>query len=45
MDVVYEPLRLVIGLLVAAVLFGVAAWLIRTTDWSVPGDDPFDEDR
>jgi hypothetical protein len=45
MGVVYEPLRLVLGLGVAAVLLTVAVWLIRTTDWSAPGGDPFDEDR
>lgn len=45
MEVVYEPLRLVVGLTVAAVLVGVAFWLIGTTDWSAPDGDPFDEDR
>jgi hypothetical protein len=34
-----------LGLGVAAVLLTVAVWLIRTTDWSAPGGDPFDEDR
>jgi hypothetical protein len=45
MHVVYEPLRLVVGLSVAAVLLGVAIWLVRATDWSAPDGDPFDEDR
>lgn len=45
MEVVYEPLRLVVGLGVAAVLLGVAAWLVRATDWSAPDSDPFDDDR
>jgi hypothetical protein len=45
MEVAYEPLRLVVGLSVAAVLLGVAVWLIRVTDWSAPDGDPFDEDR
>jgi hypothetical protein len=45
MEVVYEPLRLVVGLGAAAVLLGVAVWLVRTTDWSAPDGDPFDEDR
>jgi hypothetical protein len=44
MQVVYEPLRLIAGLGVAAVLLGVAVWLVRTTDWSAPDGDPFDED-
>jgi hypothetical protein len=43
MEVVYEPLRLVVGLVVAAVLLGLAVWLIRATDWSAPDGDPFDE--
>jgi hypothetical protein len=43
MEVVYEPLRLVVGLVVAAVLLGLAVWLVRTTDWSAPDGDPFDE--
>jgi hypothetical protein len=43
MQVVYEPLRLVVGLVVAAVLLGVAVWLVRTTDWAAPDGDPFDE--
>lgn len=45
MSVVYDPLRLVVGLSVAAVLLGVAVWLVRTTDWSAPDGDPFDEER
>jgi hypothetical protein len=45
MHVVYEPLRLVVGLSVAAVLLGVAIWLVRATDWSAPDGDPFDQDR
>ena len=45
MGVVYEPLRLVVGLGVAAVLLTVALLLIRATDWSAPGGDPFDEGR
>jgi hypothetical protein len=45
MEVVYEPLRLVVGLGVATVLLGLAVWLIGTTDWSAPDGDPFDEDR
>jgi hypothetical protein len=44
MGVVYEPVRLVVGLGMAAVLLAVAVWLISTTDWSAPGSDPFDED-
>jgi hypothetical protein len=44
MEVVYEPLRLVVGLGMAAVLLGLAVWLVRTTDWSAPDGDPFDED-
>jgi hypothetical protein len=41
-----EPLRLLVGLAVAAVLVAVALWLLATTDWSGPdGDDPFDRDR
>ena len=43
MEVVYEPLRLVVGLGVAALLLGLAVWLVRTTDWSAPDGDPFDE--
>jgi hypothetical protein len=45
MEVVYEPLRLLVGLSVALVLLGVAVWLIRTTDWSGTDGDPFDQDR
>jgi hypothetical protein len=45
MEVVYEPLRLVVGLVVAAVLLGLAVWLVRTTDWSALDGDPFDEGR
>jgi hypothetical protein len=45
MEVVYEPLRLVVGLGAAAVLLGVAGWLVRATDWSAPDGDPFDDDR
>ena len=43
MEVVYGPLRLGVGLGVAAVLLGVAVWLLRTTDWSAPDGGPFDE--
>lgn len=43
MEVVYGPLRMVVGLGVAAVLLGVAVWLVRTTDWSARDGDPFDE--
>jgi hypothetical protein len=45
MAVAYQPLRLLIGLGVAAVLLAVAVWLIRATDWSGPWveDDRFDE--
>jgi hypothetical protein len=45
--VAYEPLRLLAGLAVAALLLAVAGWLIATTDWSAPGPggDPFDNDH
>ncbi len=45
MGVVYEPLRLVVGLSLAAVLLAMAVWLICNSDWSGPGSDPLDEDR
>jgi hypothetical protein len=45
MAVMYEPLRLIAGMTVAAVLVAVAGWLIATTDWSEPNHDvdPLDE--
>jgi hypothetical protein len=45
--VVYEPLRLLAGLSVAAILLAVAGWLIVSTDWSGPGPegDPFEAPR
>jgi hypothetical protein len=45
MAVVYEPLRLLAGLGIAAVLLAVAWLLIRTTDWSSPNSSPFEDDR
>lgn len=34
-----SPVRLVAGLGVAALLFGIAVWLIRRTDWSPIGEE------
>lgn len=34
----YDPVRLTVGLGAAAVLLVVAAWLVRTTDWSTVGE-------
>jgi hypothetical protein len=33
-DVGYDPVRLAAGLGVGAVLLAVAAWLVRSTDWT-----------
>jgi hypothetical protein len=38
-DVGYDPVRLAAGLGVGAVLLAVAAWLVRSTDWT-PGSAP-----
>jgi hypothetical protein len=34
----YDPVRLALGLATAVVLLGVAAWLVRSTDWSPPAE-------
>jgi hypothetical protein len=34
----YDPTRLALGLAIAALLIGIAAWLILRTDWSAVGE-------
>lgn len=35
----YDPARLAVGLGVAALLLGIATWLVRRTDWSPIGEE------
>jgi hypothetical protein len=37
-DVAYDASRVVIGLAIAALLLGVAAWIVRATDWRPPSE-------
>lgn len=37
--VAYDPLRVAIGLGGAAVLLGIAGWLVRTGDWQRPDEE------
>lgn len=42
-QVPYSATRIVVGLGTACGFLGLAGWLIRTTDWSRPEGDPFDD--
>jgi hypothetical protein len=37
-NVAYDASRLVAGLAIAALALGVAAWIVRTTDWRPPSE-------